>query len=240
MEYGEHVAAVAAELDGLVTAVRAGSIGAPVPTCPGWTVADLALHVGQFCAFWTHVLCEGSGRPKPAYLGEPAGDAFGPWLAGVGRDLVTELRETPPTTAVWTWYEADKSARFVARRSAHELAVHRFDAQSARGASRPIGAALSADGIDEMITTLVEARARSGQAGGETMLLQATDADRQWLVTLLADGIHVGPPNGAAALTLRGTAGDLELLLYGRPTPGPVERRGDEEVLDGWYREFIF
>jgi hypothetical protein len=33
---------------------------------------------------------------------------------------------------------------------------------------------------------------------------------------------------------------DLELLLYGRPTLGPVERFGDDTVLDGWYRTFHF
>ena len=238
----DHIAAAERELDALCGAVAAGPVTAPVLTCPDWTVADLAIHVGQFCGFWAHVLCEGAGRPKPPVPDAPTGDAIGPWFADVSPMLIAELRATPPDTDVWTWYPPDRTARFVARRAAHELAIHRYDAQSARGTCEPIEAFLATDGIDELFGTLVIARERSGAATGQTLHVHGTDdgVPAEWLVTLTSDAIDVRREHGKGDLALRGATSDLELLLYDRPTLGPVERLGDPSVLDAWYREFTF
>ncbi len=246
MNYDEHITAVKQEIDSLAEAVGAGPASDPVPTCPDWTVSDLTLHVGQFCGFWTHVLCEGTGRPKTPFPEQP-GDDPAAWLRMLGRQLVDQLNTTPGNTDVWTWYDPDHSAAFVARRCAHELAVHRYDAQSARGSCHPIGVGLAIDGIDEMLVTLVHARHRTGDARGQSLRLDATDADAWWFVTLLADRIDVVGPEAAARgsgsdadLVLRGTASDLELTLYGRRPLGGVDRSGDDAVLDAWQREFLF
>jgi uncharacterized protein (TIGR03083 family) len=245
VEHDDRVEAVAGELEALAAAVAAGPMSADVPTCPGWTVGDLTRHVGRFCGMWTHVLREGSGRDKAPFPVAPEDD-LPEWLADVGRVLLGELRATPPGTEVRTWYPPDQSAWFVARRSAHELAVHRYDAQSARGTCGPIDRALAADGIDEMVGTLVTTSARTGQARGETMHLHGTDEGvgeaipAEWLVTFHPDRIEVARTHAKGDLALRGAASDLELLLYGRPILGPVERLGDESVLDVWYREFTF
>ena len=241
MDHAELVDAAASELDAFDEALASGPITAPVPTCPGWTLADLAGHVGDFMGFWAHVLCEGSGRPKTPAPDRPEGDELVPWSAELGRHLLDELRATPADTRVWTWYDVDPTAGFVARRVANELAVHRFDAESARGTCRPIPVELAADGIDEMVRVLVLARARSGQSSGQTLHLHGTDADdAEWLVTLLADRVEVSRQHAKADLALRGPVSDLELLLYGRPPLGDVERFGDQAVLDLWYREFVF
>ena len=47
-------------------------------------------------------------------------------------------------------------------------------------------------------------------------------------------------PAAQGTLALRGAVSDLELLLYDRPPIGPVERFGQEAVLDAWYRAFHF
>ena len=60
MDHSERVDAVEREFGALHAAVAAGPFP-PVPTCPDWTVRDLVTHVGGFCGFWTHVLCEGTG-----------------------------------------------------------------------------------------------------------------------------------------------------------------------------------
>jgi uncharacterized protein (TIGR03083 family) len=239
LQYSDHVAAVTEEISALAESVGAVAPFTSVPTCPDWTVADLASHVGQFCGFWTHVLCEGTGRPKTPFPFEPENDPA-EWLRELGSYLVAELVATPPDTEVWTWYEDDTSGAFVARRCAHELAVHRYDAQSAGSACTPIAAPLAADGIDEVLTTLVEARRTPGEATGQSFCLDATDVDASWLVTLQPDRIDVGRRVAHADLWARGTASDLELLLYGRPVLGEVERSGDDAVLDAWQREFLF
>jgi uncharacterized protein (TIGR03083 family) len=240
MDYRDYRDAISRELSSLILAVEAGPASTPVPSCPGWTVADLGLHVGQVCGFWTHVLCEGSGRPKTPYPEEPAGDGLVKWLRTVGDYLVSELRTTPADTEVWTWHAVQNSAKFVARRMANELAVHRYDAQSASDNCSAISADLAADGIDEMLTVLVPARERSGQATGQTLHLHATDADVEWFIRLLPDRIEATREHAKADLALRGPISDLELLLYGRPTLGEVERFGDGSVLDLWHKEFTF
>src|SRR5262245_26825170 len=72
MDYGDLVVAVEGELGALAAAVGEGSGDARVPTCPDFSLADLAVHVGEFCGFWSHVLAEGTGRPKPPFV--PVGD----------------------------------------------------------------------------------------------------------------------------------------------------------------------
>lgn len=253
VEHADRVAAVTRELEALHTALAAGPMPAEVPTCPEWTVADLAVHVGEFCGFYTHVLCEGSGRDKTPYPDPPDGDSRREWLAELGRLLVQELQATPPETPTWSWYEPDQSAGFVARRCANELAIHRFDAQSARGTCQPVDRALAVDGIDELVERLVVLRERTGEATGQTIHLHGTDqaeeaegadggahATAEWLLTLLPDRIEVAHTHAKGDLALRGAVSDLELLLYGRPTLGPVDRLGDASVLDAWYREFRF
>ncbi|HEX9683507.1 MAG TPA: maleylpyruvate isomerase N-terminal domain-containing protein [Acidimicrobiales bacterium] len=241
MTPADHVEAVERELAALHDAVAANEMTAAVPTCDGWAVLDLATHVSQFCGFWAHVLCEGTGRGK-ADLAEPAGpDAVADWLKAAGDHLVGELRATPPQTPVWTWYEPDQTAAFVARRAAHELAVHRYDAQSARGSAEPIDAPLAADGIDELVGPLLLTRPRTGLATGQTIHVHGTDVDgAEWLLTLLPDAIDVLESHAKGDLALRGAVSDLELLLYGRPPLGEVERLGDPAALDAWYREFRF
>lgn len=244
MEYSEHVAAAEREIGGLVEAFAAGPTDATVPTCPAWTVADLADHVGGFAGFWSHVLCEGTGRTKTPFEDRPAGGDTAAWFAGLGRSLVEELRATPPDQHVWTWAPGRQHAAFVARRCAHELAVHRFDAQSARGVTAPIDGALAADGIEE-IFVMIDAWAEGGEdsvgAGdGETLHLHGTDRPEEWLVELAPTGLQVRREHAKGDLALRGAVSDLELVLYERPPVGPVERFGDDAVLGAWYRAFRF
>ncbi len=217
-----------------------------VPTCEGWKIADLAVHVGEFCGFWSHVLCEGTGRPKTPFPEPPDGDELAGWFSVLARHLVEELEATPPGTEVWTWFEADRTAGFVARRCAHELAVHRYDAQSASRACTPIASALAEDGIDEVLDVLVTGRPRTGRGTGRTMALCGTDVGACWVVGIGRDRITVGrqrldggPPEHTDVV-VSGTASDLELTLYRRPTLSPVDVHGDYTVLEEWHREFTF
>ena len=241
MEYAEHVATVERETAAFARAVMKGDPGAQVPTCPDWTLLDLAKHVGGVMGFWTHVLCEANGRPKPTWDDDP-GPSPGLWFVQIAGFLVAELHATPGETEVWTWVPADQSARFVGRRMAHETAVHRFDAQMAVGVPEGIEPALAADGIEE-IFVMVGAYANAGRGDGETMHLHGTDEDvdgNEWLIAMNPDGLDVRREHAKGDLALRGAVSDLELVLYDRPPLGTAERFGDESVLDAWYRVFKF
>ena len=221
------------------------SVDIPVPTCEEWEIADLIVHVGAFCGFWTHVLCEGTGRPKTPYPDPPDGPELVSWLRALTHHLTDELAATPGATEVWTWYAPDQSAAFVARRCAHELAVHRYDAQSAHGTRSPIPTDLAIDGIEEIFGALSTLGDRTGLGFGRSLALRCSDADAAWRITMESDRLDVERPRPAEGtvrgdLEVTGTASDLELTLYRRPTLSPVEMSGDYSVLDEWYREFRF
>ena len=244
VDYGARVDAVEREFAALVTAVAAGPLNTRVPTCPDFAVDDLAKHVGEFCGFWTHVLCEGTSRPKTPFRDEVGPEGRGGWVGALGGYLVSELRATPADTAVWTWYAPDQSAAFVARRCSHELAIHRVDAQLARGAADPVEAELAADGIEE-IFLLVDQYGRNRQRGiagsGQTLHLHGTGQhSAEWLITLEPHGVSVRREHAKADLALKGAVSDLEMLLYQRPTVDVVESFGDGAVLDVFYAEFTF
>jgi uncharacterized protein (TIGR03083 family) len=230
----------------LIFALEGGELDDVVPTCEGWEVRNLAVHVGEFCEFWSHVLCEGSGRPKPSFHDAPADDQLVPWVADACGALITEFEATPASTRAWTWFELDQTAGWVARRSAHELSVHRYDAQSARGICTPISTELAADGIDEVFDALITNRDHSGRGSGRILSLRSSDVGAEWVITLAPSRIEVerrtqdDSPFEGSDLVVSGTASDLELTLYHRPTLSPVDVHGDYTVLEEWHREFTF
>jgi uncharacterized protein (TIGR03083 family) len=244
MGYDAHVDAVEREVADIVASLGSGPVDAAVPTCPGWTVTDLMRHVGEFTAFWTHVLCEGTGRPKTPWPDMPEGAGIVDWYRGVGDSLLSELRATPPDQVVWTWVEDRQNAAFIGRRCAQELAVHRYDVEAARGAAQPIDVALAADGVEEIFVMVDVFTARgedqSGRGEGETLGLRPADRGERWVIAMTPDGLDVTRAEGAADLTLDGAMSDLALVCYGRPALGDVTRTGDGAVLDAWYRAFTF
>jgi len=240
MDYEAHCDAVRSETGALVDAFGRGDMGATVPTCPEWTVRDLAAHVGEFTGLWTHILCEGTGRQKTPYEEIPGDDAaVADWYEGLAASLLGELAATPAGTAVWTWVPDDQTARFAARRCANELAFHRFDAQSSAGGPDPLDAAVAADAIEEVFV-MVPAWGNQPDASGKILGLRATDQPYERTIAMTTRGLEVEPTGGDADLILTGTASDLALLLFGRPPLGTVERAGDPATLDAWYREFHF
>ncbi len=246
MTYDEHVRAVEKESAAVVAGLRAGPLDVGVPTCPDWTLVELGTHVGQFCGLWTHVICEGTGRPKTPFTdssGQSESGWFADWYEELAGHLVEQLRTTDPDVEVWTWDPSNRKASFVARRAAHELAVHRFDVQAARSATQPIDGALAVDGIEEIFAMIAAWRAGGqdvGSGAGETLHLHATDPDSEWTVALSPEGTVVERRHAKADLALKGTASDLELTLYQRPPLGTVQSFGDGSVLDAWRRAFTF
>ena len=238
MDAAAHLAAVERESATLAEVLASGPPDAAVPTCPEWTLADLGVHVGNVLGVWSHVLCEATGRPKPPLPDAPVDGDLAAWFRGSAGALVEELRATPPDVEVWTWMPDDQTAGFVARRMAHEVAVHRVDAELARGAATPIDAELAADGIEEVL--LITSQQEQAVGEGQTLHLHGTDRGDEWLLTLGPERLGVERRHGKGDLALRGSVSDLELVLYRRPPSGPVEHLGDDEVLAAWYRAFTF
>jgi uncharacterized protein (TIGR03083 family) len=217
---------------------------APIPWCGEWTVADCALHVGSVHHVVAQVV---AGRPTASFelfatLERP--DAFDPalgaWLAEGSAALAHALRAAEPTEPAWSWWPADTTVGFWARRMAHETLVHRWDAERGAGSNVvPADPALAADGVDEFLEIFVATtRAMHDAPGaGETAHLHCTDTDGEWLVTLPAAGTYEFRREHAKGdVALRGSAESLLLFCWGRMAAkdAGIEVIGDASIVGRW------
>ena len=136
-------------------AVVQADLGAPVPTCPGWTVADLTHHVGEVYLHKTVAMREGA-EPEPWPPKEIADEDPLALLDRAYADLRGEFATREPQDPAGTWYKPDQTVGFWIRRMAQETVIHRIDAElGARQPVAPVPADLAVDGIDELLKIFV-------------------------------------------------------------------------------------
>lgn len=236
MEYREYCDALRREGHALGAAARTADVGAQVPACPEWQIADLLGHVGRL-HHWVAAIVESQGDDPPDRWSDtepPAPEARLDWFES-GVDLVTDtLLRVDPTTPAWSW-TTDATAGFWARRQANETAVHRWDAQTAIAGTEPIEHALAVDGIDEFFGLIPFWKRESTlQGAGESIHLHCTDGDGEWFVRLAADGVIVTREHAKGDVALRASASDLLLFLYGRVDQTAGDVFGDASLLERW------
>jgi uncharacterized protein (TIGR03083 family) len=233
MEHEAFVGAIGSESARLVDAAEAAGLGAPVPSCPGWDVAELLGHLGTVQR-WAAGIVEqrAQEREYPGDVGRPTEAAALPdWVRQGAARLVDVCGSTPPDTTVWT-FSGPGPAAFWARRQAHEVALHRVDAEVAAGRLAALDGELARDGIDEFLDVVVGFRLRERMTGaGETVHFHRTDGEGEWLVRLTPDGPVVERTHAKGDVAARGSASDLLLATRGRIDPGVLEIFGDDAVL---------
>lgn len=244
-----YVEGLRTEVDRLVALVGAAPAGADVPSCPGWTVHDLAVHVGSVHRWAAHLVATRAAGPVPmGDLGlrppdRPVPAADSRWLATGGAALLEALDAADDTTPVWTFGD-DRTARFWSRRQLHETTVHRADVELALGRPPVVEPAAALDGIDELVALL---SGRPGMANriaahghaGDTIHVHATDAGAaggEWTFTVTDDGFEWAHDHAKGDVAVRGPAAALFLLLHNRLTTdhADLESFGDEAVLTRW------
>jgi len=118
----------------LRSAAAAAALDDAVPSCPGWTVADLVTHVGHVYLHKVAVMRDGEW-PDPWPPAELAAVAPLALLERGYRELTAEFAARRPIQTALTWYEPEQTVGFWIRRMAQETVVHRMDAQLARPAA---------------------------------------------------------------------------------------------------------
>ncbi len=212
--------------------------GAEVPSCPGWTMADLLRHVGQ--VYLDKVECMRLGRspdswPPPGLDDEPPLELLDRSYAA----LTAEFDARRPQDRVFTWYEPDQSVAFWIRRMAQETVIHRVDAELAAG--QPVSGIpgdLAADGIDELLVAFVQYGTTNWPEEFAGILKPAGDRlagvvtpGRSWLLRLTSRDVRVaGPAAGSPAAAVEGAPADVLLWLWGRGGEGAATM-GDQDTI---------
>jgi len=234
-------------------AFRAAVASAPdldvqVPTCPDWTLRELAQHLGDGRRRQAAIVAAGPGAQPPAKtdpIGAPTAprerEALDAWLAESTELMLDAMREAGPDRGCWTWWgdsQSPQTSGAVARDQLQQLAVHTYDAQVTVGAPQPLPGALALDGVDEFLTTRC-AGTEPWPHAPVVVDYHATEG-RSWRIWLSADGARTarlpapaaGEDLAGADVCARGTANELVMFCYGRITVDSLRVEGDRRVFD--------
>ncbi len=215
-----------------------------IPTCPGWTAADLWEHLGTTHRWACEIVRTGATERisrRELDVATPTDDSWAPWLADGGDRLLAALRDTAAEDPLWVWGD-DPHARWWARRQLHETVVHNADAALAAGEGFELPQRVAADGICELLDSVPVRLGWPGAArpqGEATLHLHATDPsgslgdDGEWMVSLADETVTYVHGHGKGDVAVRAPVGYLMLLVNRRL---PVESEmlevfGDPDTL---------
>jgi uncharacterized protein (TIGR03083 family) len=218
-----------------ISAVAAGHLDDPVPSCPGMSVGQLVAHTAELCRWMASIVKD--GQPVAPQTPEAGPDVL------VRHDehlatLLDGLASADPDAACWAW-GTDQHVRFWIRRVAQELTIHRWDVENAVTEPLPLDPTVAADGIDEYFLEFApnnpffEGAGAKFAGDGETISLAATDLDRTWTAVARPDCFEL-VADRAPDVTAKGTASDLLLFIWGRKGPDALDVSGDGSLLDRW------
>jgi uncharacterized protein (TIGR03083 family) len=221
---------------------------AAVPSCPGWSIADVVGHLAPIMMGWyRHNLVT---RPEDGDFVQAAMSA--PPLPDDPVARIRYLRESSEKftqlvtsmdldTPVWT-FGPPGPARFWLLRAATETAVHRWDVEAALGTPTTIVTSRATTSVDETVRgmwrALVEADwpaaspVRNPHVPDQPLRIRATDSDRTWTVRTDGGSLVVATQATDADVPdtrIEGTSYNLMLYLWGRldadaiHTNGPVD-----------------
>lgn len=222
-----------------------------VPTCPGWSMADLTWHMVDVQTFWEHIITNRPTGPD-TYVEppRPSSEKLPDRLRAACDALIAALGAADPADAAWSWSSdpADHTVAFTHRRQAHEAFVHRADAVAATGAAVPdVAPAFAADGLDEIVALNLSNLPdwTTHEPTDHVVRLRATDAERDWPLRVLRwqgtspttgttyvdeDAVQV-EPGAEPTAEVAGPAVELDLWLWGRRPADALVTSGDADAI---------
>lgn len=225
-------------------ALKAGPEAA-VPTCPKWTVHKLVDHLARVQTWAADNMAAGNPEARPEFPPAPPDWAeLHAWWVAQQERLLSLLTDQPTTSPAWTFgFQVVEPVTFWARRQAHEVAIHRLDAEHAlfavAGGADPgqelrFSPDFAADGVQEALQLAQIFRKNAERTETGTVLFHAADAGQAWQLTLAAGKpAELGPVQGTGTDTdavVAGTADAVYRFLWNRPNHAVVT--GKSELLD--------
>lgn len=233
-----------AQTDQLRLLVRDVDPAERVPSCPGWSVADLLRHVGGNLLTLGVAVRTGRSAPEPV---PPEAALLDGWVAAAAEGCARTLREAGPDDRAQVFGFTQSTSAW-ARRAANDVLIHRADAAGALGAPFTADPEIAADAIDELLDMapaigltgrLGEPHGPEGVTGG-TIHLHATDTPpelaAEWLIELRDAGFSWRREHIKADVAVRAPIADVLRVFYRRlPADSDrVEVLGDTALLDFW------
>ncbi|NNG35606.1 maleylpyruvate isomerase family mycothiol-dependent enzyme [Nakamurella aerolata] len=240
MDFARRLTGIQAATAELAATVDEVGPSASVPTCPGWTLADLAGHQGQVHRWATamvqHARTDFDVEPAPVPT-----DNVGAWLRSGADTLVQTLAAAPEDLQAAVFVKnAPPPREFWARRQLHETTIHAVDALAGRLGKMPtakqtgIDPELAVDGLTELLTGFLPRRSSQLRSDDPVSFLVApTDIDAAWTVRVSTDPPQVSAgTDGNTDGVLAGTAAALYLGLRNRGDE--ISVTGVPELLGEW------
>lgn len=222
---------------------------ARVPACPDWDAADLLWHLTEVQWFWEGIV---RTRPAPPPEEDPRvrPTTYDGLLAAFDEHstgLVDALAAADPEEEAWHW-SADHRVGTSFRRQAHEVLIHRLDAEQTAGAVTPLDPALAADGVLELLDVMYGGEPPAWgrvETGAGFVRVDLTDAAESiWVQPATFFGTHpesgkvydgphvmvVPDPGTPADAVVAGAAADLDAWLWRRRDDAGITVTGDPAV----------
>lgn len=214
----------------MAAALALADPAAPVPTCPGWTVTDLAEHIVSVHQWATKIVSTGESQPQQEVRRT---GLLSDWYAETGHALVSAMREVRPDAPCWNFSAAPKVAGFWPRRQLHETTIHTVDVLLAANRPPAVEARVAVDGVDEAFRVFLPRMLMRGfpPAVTEPVTVLSSDTDDVWTLTPVeGQAPRVDASRGEALATVSAPARELYLALWNRGPRDSLAVAGDGRV----------
>ena len=143
--------------------VRDADLSTRVPTCPGWSLRDLVVHLGGVHQWAAHAVLEGNPHLRPEPPAETGRHGLTSWYRRHASHLVDVLTSAAADAPAWTLDDRYPTAAFWRRRQVHETVMHVWDADNALRQPRPIDPSLAWNGVLEVRDVIYPRQVRLGR-----------------------------------------------------------------------------
>jgi uncharacterized protein (TIGR03083 family) len=243
----EHCRALDVEVARFSKVMSTLSPGLDIATCPGWTVLDLAEHLGVIHRWAEELVRLRSPVRIPRDASTSLRDEVDPdWIIEGGAQLVSTLLAANPDDEMWAW-GLDQHVRFWSRRQLHETLVHRMDLELAAQLDPVAEPAIAIDAIDEYLSNIEKVGRHAPELAplkghGERLAFRVRDTQTLWAITFDERGFNLSRTEDSFDAALVGSPVDLLLAILRRRevAEGDIEVSGDRHLVEFWLAHAAF